>query len=83
MSPLDRSPKGPYPTKQIAGLRIRSPFTIPSGIVTTVPTVIARIARDVPEIGFLTTKTIGLEPREGYREPILHEYYPGCFVNAV
>ncbi|MFH1115260.1 MAG: tRNA-dihydrouridine synthase, partial [Pseudomonadota bacterium] len=47
------------------------------------PTVIARIARDVPEIGFLTTKTIGLEPREGYREPILHEYYPGCFVNAV
>ncbi len=70
-------------TKEIAGLRIRSPFTIPSGIVTTVPTVIARIARDIPEIGFLTTKTISLEPREGYREPVLHEYYPGCFVNAV
>ncbi len=68
---------------KIPGLRIRSPFTIPSGIVTTVPTVIARIARDVPEIGFLTTKTISVEPREGYREPVLHEYYPGCFVNAV
>jgi len=68
---------------RIAGLHIRSPFTIPSGIVTTVPTVIARIARDIPEIGFLTTKTISVEPREGYREPVLHEYYPGCFVNAV
>ncbi|MDQ7783768.1 MAG: hypothetical protein RDU20_12870 [Desulfomonilaceae bacterium] len=68
---------------EIPGLRIRSPFTIPSGIVTTVPTVIARIARDIPEIGFLTTKTISVEPREGYREPILYEYYPGCFVNAV
>ena len=66
-----------------SGVEIRSPFTIPSGIVTTVPTVIARIARDVPQIGFITTKTLSLEPREGYREPILHEYYPGCFVNAV
>lgn len=64
-------------------LGIRSPFTIPSGIITTVPSVIARIARDVPGIGFLTTKTLSVAPREGYREPILHEYYPGCFVNAV
>lgn len=51
--------------------------------MTTVPTVIARIASEVPSIGFLTTKTISLEPRAGYREPILHEYHPGCFVNAV
>jgi dihydroorotate dehydrogenase (NAD+) catalytic subunit len=64
-------------------LGISSPFTIPSGIVTTVPSVVAKIAGEVPEIGFLTTKTISVEPRIGYREPILHEYYPGCFVNAV
>jgi dihydroorotate dehydrogenase subfamily 1 len=64
-------------------LGIRSPFTIPSGIVTTVPSVIARIAREVPEIGFITTKTVSIHPREGYREPILHEYHPGCFINAV
>ncbi|MCA1961394.1 MAG: tRNA-dihydrouridine synthase [Desulfomonile sp.] len=64
-------------------LGISSPFTIPSGIVTTVPSVIARIAREVPEIGFITTKTLSIHPREGYREPILHEYFPGCFVNAV
>lgn len=64
-------------------LAIKAPFTIPSGIVTTVPSVLARIARDVPEVGFLTTKTLSVEPREGYREPVLHEYYPGCWVNAV
>ena len=31
----------------------------------------------------MTTKSIGLEPRAGYREPILSQYAPGCFVNAV
>jgi len=69
--------------RTLGNLRIASPFTIPSGIVTTVPSVIARIARDVPQIGLLTTKTLSVEPRAGYREPILHEYYPGCFINAV
>ena len=36
----------------LARLGVKSPFTIPSGIVTTVPSVIARIARDIPAIGF-------------------------------
>ncbi len=73
----------PLQDSNLAHLKIESPFTIPSGIVTTVPSVIARIARDVPQIGFLTTKTLSVSPRVGYREPVLHEYYPGCFVNAV
>ncbi|MBI4965858.1 MAG: dihydroorotate dehydrogenase [Desulfomonile tiedjei] len=73
----------PLIRKPLANLKISSPFTIPSGVVTTVPAVLARIARDVPAIGFLTTKTLSVNPREGYREPIVHEYYPGCFVNAV
>ncbi len=64
-------------------LTIKAPFTIPSGVVTTVPSVLARIARDVPQVGFLTTKTLSVAPRPGYREPVLHEYYPGCWVNAV
>lgn len=67
----------------LSHLQINSPFTIPSGIITTTPATIARIAQDVPEIGFLTTKTLSVAPRAGYREPIIHEYYPGCFVNAV
>lgn len=37
----------------------------------------------VPQIGVLTTKSIGLVPRLGYREPVLSQYAPGCFVNAV
>jgi dihydroorotate dehydrogenase subfamily 1 len=68
---------------RLARLGIASPFTIPSGVLTTVPAVLARIARDVQEIGFLTTKTISVEARPGYREPIIHEYHPGCFINAV
>ena len=31
----------------------------------------------------MTTKSIGLEPRLGYREPVYSQYAPGCFVNAV
>jgi dihydroorotate dehydrogenase subfamily 1 len=37
----------------------------------------------MPQVGVLTTKSIGLEAREGYREPVLSQYAPGCFVNAV
>ncbi len=62
---------------------VQRPFTIPSGVVSTSPSVLARMAREVDEIGFLTTKTLSLNPRPGYREPVLHEYHPGCFINAV
>ncbi len=76
------SPYNP-PVVSIPGLKILSPFTIPSGIVTTRPSIIAGLARTVPELGFLTTKTLSVQPRAGYREPVLHEHWPGCFLNAV
>lgn len=59
------------------------PFTIPSGIVTTQPSSLERVAKMVPEIGILTTKTILPERTEGYREPILTQYGPGCWMNAI
>ena len=59
------------------------PFTIPSGIITTQVSCLEKIAREIPEIGILTTKSIGPEPIAGNREPILAQYSPGCFVNAV
>ncbi len=65
------------------GKNISGCFTIPSGIVTTNIKVIERIANEIPEIGVITTKSIGLVPRDGNREPILSQYAPGCFVNAV
>lgn len=65
------------------GKTLSSPFTIPSGIVTTAVPIIQYIFDNMPEVGVVTTKSIGLEPKAGYREPVLSQYAPGCFVNAV
>lgn len=65
------------------GKSISGPFTIPSGIVATAVPIIERLFREVPQIGVMTTKSIGPEPRAGNREPIYSQYAPGCFVNAV
>jgi len=64
--------------KEISGI-----FTIPSGIVSTEVSVIEKIAKEIPEIGILTTKSIGLEPKKGNKEPIIAEYAPFSFINAV
>ena len=64
--------------KEISGF-----FTIPSGVVATEISVLAKIAKEIPEIGILTTKSIGLEPREGNKEPIIAKYAPFSFINAV
>ncbi|MFK7831610.1 MAG: tRNA-dihydrouridine synthase [Congregibacter sp.] len=65
------------------GKSLSGPFTIPSGIVTTAPSIIQYFFDHVPEIGVITTKSIGLAPRAGNREPVYSQYAPGCFVNAV
>ena len=65
------------------GKPISGPFTIPSGIVTTAPSIIQYFLDEVPQLGVITTKSIGLAPRAGNREPIYSQYAPGCFVNAV
>jgi len=64
--------------KNISGL-----FTIPSGIVTTATSIIQATFDDIPQIGVITTKSVGLESRAGNREPVYSQYAPGCFVNAV
>ncbi|MDP5071552.1 MAG: tRNA-dihydrouridine synthase [Congregibacter sp.] len=65
------------------GKTLSGPFTIPSGIVTTAPSIIQYFFDHVPQVGVITTKSIGLAPRAGNREPIYSQYAPGCFVNAV
>ncbi len=65
------------------GKTLSGPFTIPSGIVTCSAPIIQAFFDQVPEVGVLTTKSIGPEPRLGYREPVLSQYSPGNFVNAV
>jgi len=68
---------------EFLGRTLSGPFTIPSGIVTTAVPIIRYVLDHMPEVGVVTTKSIGLEPRAGYREPVLSQYAPGCFVNAV
>lgn len=70
-------------TIEFFGKQLSGPFTIPSGIVTCAPSIIQYFFDHVPEVGVLTTKSIGLAPRSGNREPVLSQYAPGCFVNAV
>ena len=61
---------------------ISGPFTIPSGVVATEISVMEKIS-EIDEIGILTTKSTGPEPREGNREPIIAQYSPFSFINAV
>jgi dihydroorotate dehydrogenase (NAD+) catalytic subunit len=70
-------------TIRFLGKNVSGPFTIPSGIVATAVPIIEYLFRHVPQIGVMTTKSIGLAPRTGNREPIYSQYAPGCFVNAV
>ncbi|MCR9185653.1 MAG: tRNA-dihydrouridine synthase [Halieaceae bacterium] len=70
-------------TTQFFGKTLSGPFTIPSGIVTTATSIIQYVFDHMPEVGVVTTKSIGLKPRLGNREPVLSQYAPGCFVNAV
>ena len=70
-------------TTEFLGKQLSGPFTIPSGIVTTAPAIIQRVMDTMPEVGVITTKSIGFEPRLGNREPVYSQYAPGCFVNAV
>ena len=65
------------------GKTLSGPFTIPSGIVTCSANIIQRFFNQIPEVGVLTTKSIGPELRLGYREPILTQFEPGSFTNAV
>ena len=70
-------------TTHFLGKELSGPFTIPSGIVATAVPIIRYMFENVPELGVLTTKSIGFDPRLGYREPVYSQYAPGCFVNAV
>ena len=65
--------------KMLGTLHISSPFTIPSGVVTTVPAVLARIARDVPSIGFPDNKNTELESQGRIPGADCPRVLPGLF----
>ena len=70
-------------TTEFLGKKISGLFTIPSGIVTTATSIIQATFDDIPQVGVITTKSVGPSPRAGNREPVYSQYAPGCFVNAV
>jgi dihydroorotate dehydrogenase subfamily 1 len=57
-------------------------LVIPSGTVASTPDIILRIAESVEDVAVITTKSIGLEERAGYKEPIVAAV-GGSMVNAV
>lgn len=69
--------------QQLFGKKISGLFTIPSGIVATEVSTLEKIAKEIPEIGILTTKSIGPEPRAGNKEPIVGQPSPFAIINAV
>lgn len=70
-------------TTKFLGKNLSGPYTIPSGIVTTSASIIQYVIDRMPQVGVITTKSVGLTPRSGNREPVYSQYAPGCFVNAV
>ena len=68
---------------EFLGKSLSGPFTIPSGIIATATPIIQRLFDTGPQIGVMTTKSIGPVTRAGNREPIMTQYAPGCFMNAV
>lgn len=68
---------------EFLGKTLSGPFTVPSGIVTTATSIIQYMFDHMPQIGVITTKSVGPETRAGNREPVYSQYAPGSFVNAV
>ncbi|MEN3052363.1 MAG: tRNA-dihydrouridine synthase [Candidatus Methanosuratincola petrocarbonis] len=57
-------------------------FVLPSGIIASTPDIILRVARSSERLGVITTKSIGISEREGYKEPIVASV-GGSLVNSV
>ena len=62
---------------------IRGRFAIPSGIRCVRASVIDKCFSSVAPLGVITTKSISIGPRQGYREPIYARYSSGSYINAV
>jgi len=63
--------------------RIRGRFVIPSGIRCIHSSVIDKCFAEIESLDIITTKSISVAPRLGYREPIYARYSSGSYINAV
>jgi len=65
----------------IGGLRFRNPVLLAAGILGVSPSSLLRVARR--GAGGVVTKSLSVEPREGFPNPVVVEVDGGGFVNAV
>jgi dihydroorotate dehydrogenase (NAD+) catalytic subunit len=68
---------------QFAGKSVRGRLVIPSGIRCIHASVIAKCFAELDSVGIVTTKSVSVAPRQGYREPIYARYSHGSYINAV
>lgn len=64
----------------ICGVRISNPTVLASGILGLSSEVFKRLAHI--GLGAITTKSVSLQPRPGYKNPVIVDYGPGL-INAV
>jgi dihydroorotate dehydrogenase (NAD+) catalytic subunit len=65
---------------EICGVRLPNPAVLASGILGLSSEVFERLARN--GVGAITTKSVSLQPRPGYKNPVIVDYGPGL-INAV
>jgi dihydroorotate dehydrogenase (NAD+) catalytic subunit len=65
---------------EICGVRLPNPTVLASGILGLSSEVFERLARN--GLGAITTKSVSLQPRPGYKNPVIVDYGPGL-INAV
>ena len=67
----------------IAGMKLKNPTILASGVLGTTARIMARVARE-GGAGAVTSKSAGLKPREGHKNPIVVDGLKhGWFLNAV
>ena len=65
----------------LSGLKLKSPIILASGILGVSFSSMKRVID--AGAGAVTTKSIGPQPRKGYKNPSIIEIYPGTFMNSV
>jgi dihydroorotate dehydrogenase (NAD+) catalytic subunit len=65
----------------LGGLHLENPTMLAAGILGVSPSSLLRVARN--GAGGVVTKSISIEPRDGYPNPVLVEIEDGGFINAI
>ena len=65
----------------IAGLKLKTPLILASGILGVSSSVMNRLSKT--GLGAVTTKSIGPQPRIGFKNPSIVEVQHGTFINSV